>query len=147
MKSHRATTVYYLHFIYQNLERKKHIRCLRIANHKDPTLMPTVEASVWFTLHAANKAFTVTLERSLNLRKWYPYITCPHEGDGYRECSEETGRNWLVSSALWLDLLFLLLLQRGFPEAPQLQRYMRRLEKFAGTSTTKLQISNMELHL
>jgi hypothetical protein len=121
-------TVYYLHFIYQNLEGRS-IYVSPYRQYKDLVLMPTEELQFGLHYMLPTRACTVTLKTpETYYANLYLKTTCPHEGDS----TGDARRDWkkLVGHGFAMVGSLVRAAATARIEAPQLQRYMRRLEKF-----------------
>jgi hypothetical protein len=131
-------TVYYLHFICQNLERKKHIRCLRIANHKDlVTLMPDRGSCSLVYIACCQQGVYRHVGAQLKLyANGTCKITSPHEGDSYcgmlrRDWKKFVGHSFAMVGSLVLCCCY----SENFPKYHSCKEYMRRLEKVSGIAS------------
>jgi hypothetical protein len=127
-------TVHSLQFIFQNLERKKHIRCLRIANHKDlVTLMPDRGSFSLAYIACCQQGVYRHVGAQLKLyANGTSETTCPHDGDGYcgiflRDCKKLVGHSFAVVGSLALCCCY-----QDFLKCHSCKEYMSRLEKVSG---------------
>jgi hypothetical protein len=131
-----SLTIIYSHRL-QNLESKRHIRCLRIANHKDlVTLLP--DRGSFSLAYIACCQSSVYRHVGTELKLYGNgtcEISCPSEGDGYcgiflRDWKKQVGHGIAVVGTLLLCCCF----RDDFLKNHGCKEYMDRLEKVSGSA-------------
>jgi hypothetical protein len=149
-------TIYHLHFICQNLERKKYIRCLRIANHKDlVTLMPDRGSCSLIYVACCQQGVYRHVGAQLKLyANGTCKTTCPHEGGGYcvmlrRDWRKLVGHSFAMVGSLVLCCCY----SEDFAKYHSCKEYIEHAqngESFRHCQrylTNLHQVSNTKLHL
>jgi hypothetical protein len=130
-------TIYPLHLVFQNLECKKRIRCLRIANHKDlVTLLPDRGSFSLVYIACCQQSVYRHVGTELKL-----YVNgtcetaCPSEGDGgcgifLRDLKKQVGHSFAIVGTLVLCCYY----RDDFLKYHSCKEYMSRLEKISGSA-------------